>query len=166
MQEKSLLKNEEGSVIVLALVMLVLLTLLGISATSTSTIEVQIAANEHRYKDNLYKAEGAVMECTQILENSNNPQFLHPSGSSPPGWLHDESVDLSDTDTMIQNNYENSQQAGIDSNAYFAANAIGIGSGDSLDINAPTQMHEFKIYGLYSGNNGQSQVVVGYKKRY
>jgi Tfp pilus assembly protein PilX len=162
MPEKSLLKNEEGSVIVLALVMLVLLTLLGISATSTSTIEVQIAANEHKYKDNLYKAEGAVMESAQILENSNNPQFLNPNGASPPSWLYDETVDLSDAGTMLSN----STEAGIDSNAYFAANAIGIGSGDSLDINAPTQMHEFKIYGLYSGNNRQSQVVVGYKKRY
>lgn len=162
MPEKSLFKNEEGSVIVLALVMLVLLTLLGISATSTSTFEVQIAGNEHRYKDNLYKAEGAVVECAQILENSNDPQFLHPSGLYPPGWLYDETIDLSNAGTMLSS----STVAGIDSSAYFAANAIGIGSGDSLDINAPTQMHEFKIYGIYSSNNRQSQVVVGYKKRY
>ena len=48
MKDKTLMQNEEGSVIVLALVLLVLLTILGISATRTSTIEVQIASNERQ----------------------------------------------------------------------------------------------------------------------
>jgi len=57
MKDKTLIRNENGSVIVLAVVMLVLLTFLGISATRTSTIEVQIAANEKRAVQDLYQAE-------------------------------------------------------------------------------------------------------------
>ncbi|MBW1815443.1 MAG: hypothetical protein JRJ39_17975 [Deltaproteobacteria bacterium] len=57
MRDKTLIRNENGSVIVLAVVMLVLLTFLGISATRTSTIEVQIAANEKRAVQDLYQAE-------------------------------------------------------------------------------------------------------------
>ncbi len=57
MRDKTLTRNENGSVIVLAVVMLVLLTFLGISATRMSTIEVQIAANEKRAVQDLYQAE-------------------------------------------------------------------------------------------------------------
>ncbi|MGA7146204.1 MAG: PilX N-terminal domain-containing pilus assembly protein [Desulfobacterales bacterium] len=59
MKKISLLTNEKGSVIVLALVMLVLLTLLGMAVTRTSSIEVQIASNDRRAADNLYTAESA-----------------------------------------------------------------------------------------------------------
>ena len=59
MKKISLLKNENGSVIVLALIMLVLLTLLGMAVSRTSSIEVQIASNDQQAVDNLYKAESA-----------------------------------------------------------------------------------------------------------
>jgi len=59
MKKISLLANENGSVIVLALIMLVLLTLLGMAVSRTSSIEVQIASNDSRANENLYKAESA-----------------------------------------------------------------------------------------------------------
>jgi len=59
MKKISLLANENGSVIVLALIMLVLLTLLGMAVSRTSSIEVQIASNDKQAVDNLYKAESA-----------------------------------------------------------------------------------------------------------
>lgn len=59
MKKISLLKNEKGSVVVLAMVMLVLLTLLGMAVTRTSSIEVQIASNDQQAADCLYKAESA-----------------------------------------------------------------------------------------------------------
>jgi len=59
MKEKCLLRNEDGSVLVIALIILVLLTLLGISATTTSQIEIQIAENERSHKIAFYAAEAA-----------------------------------------------------------------------------------------------------------
>jgi len=59
MKKISLLTNENGSVVVLALIMLVLLTLLGMAVSRTSSIEVQIASNDQQAVDNLYKAESA-----------------------------------------------------------------------------------------------------------
>ena len=56
MQKKSPIKNENGSVIILAMIFLVLLTIIGMSAVDTSTIEVQISGNDVRYKTNLYRA--------------------------------------------------------------------------------------------------------------
>jgi len=59
MKKISMLTNENGSVVVLALIMLVLLTLLGIAVTRTSSIEVQIASNDSRATDCFYTAESA-----------------------------------------------------------------------------------------------------------
>ena len=59
MKEKCLLRNEDGSVLVIALIMIVLLTLLGISATTTSQIEIQITENEKSHQIAFYAAEAA-----------------------------------------------------------------------------------------------------------
>ena len=59
MKKTLLLKNEKGSVTVLALIMVVLLTLLGMAVTRTSSIEVQVASNDSRATDCLYTAESA-----------------------------------------------------------------------------------------------------------
>jgi len=59
MKQQFQLKNETGSVTILAVVLLVLLTLLGMAAISTSSIETQIAGNEVRHKLAFYAAESA-----------------------------------------------------------------------------------------------------------
>jgi hypothetical protein len=59
MKQQFQIKNETGSVTVLAVVLLMLLTLLGMAAISTSSIETQIAGNEVRHKLAFYAAESA-----------------------------------------------------------------------------------------------------------
>ena len=51
---KTILKNEEGSIIVISIMILALLTVIGISATRTSTVETQISTNDFL---NFYAAE-------------------------------------------------------------------------------------------------------------
>ena len=53
-------KNEQGSVLVLAMVMLVVLTIIGIAATRTSTTELRIAGNERFYKEAFYRADSGI----------------------------------------------------------------------------------------------------------
>jgi hypothetical protein len=60
MKKMQSIKNERGSVLVIALIMLVLLTVLGITATSTSNIELQIAGNERNYKRAFFIANAGV----------------------------------------------------------------------------------------------------------
>ena len=76
MGNNTLIRNEEGSVIVLALVLLVLLTILGISATQTSTIEVQIASNERHAVQNLYQAEAGGHYTLEIVKTWMTDTFL------------------------------------------------------------------------------------------
>jgi len=59
MKEKCLLKNEDGSVLVIALIMMGLLILLGVSASTTTEIEIQIAGNERSHGIAFYAAETA-----------------------------------------------------------------------------------------------------------
>lgn len=53
------IKNEDGSVLVIALIMLAVLTLMGVVITRTSDIELQITGNEKFYKMAFFAAEAA-----------------------------------------------------------------------------------------------------------
>jgi hypothetical protein len=76
MKKTLLLKNENGSVVVLALIMLVLLTLLGMAVTRTSSIEVQIASNDQQAVDCLYKAESADHWAIELINTWMTNTFL------------------------------------------------------------------------------------------
>lgn len=60
-------KNEDGSVLVLALIILVLLTMLGISATTTTEIETRIAGNEKFHKIAFYNADSGIYVTPKII---------------------------------------------------------------------------------------------------
>lgn len=60
-------RNEEGSVLVIAVMILVLLTIIGISTSTTSEIELQIAGNEKIYKSVLYTADAGIQHLRALL---------------------------------------------------------------------------------------------------
>lgn len=92
MKDNTLIRNEEGSVIVLALVLLVLLTILGISATQTSTIEVQIASNERHAVQNLYQAEAGDHYALEISNTWMTDTFL--SAAETAAFFTQNNVDI------------------------------------------------------------------------
>jgi len=57
-----ILRNEEGSVMVVALIIMVLLLVMGISATNMSSIEMQILRNSILQKQEFYFIEGGIVE--------------------------------------------------------------------------------------------------------
>lgn len=63
--EHNIIKNADGSVIVVALLVLLLMSIIGLSATSTSVSESFIIRNAGIYRQNLNLAEAAVLEVTQ-----------------------------------------------------------------------------------------------------
>lgn len=95
MKKAFLLKNENGSVVVLALIMLVLLTLLGMAVTRTSSIEVQIAANDQQAVDCLYKAESADHYAIELINTWMTNNFL----TSPYATANATSPDLDNDGT-------------------------------------------------------------------
>lgn len=66
----SLLNNERGTALIVALLMLVVLTLLGIAATTTSTVELQISGNDKLYKRSFFAADGGTAVGSELIEQS------------------------------------------------------------------------------------------------
>ena len=70
MKQRNLLKNENGSVIVLALILLVLLTLLGLAVTRTTSIEVQVAANDEFSKIAFHNADSGTYVTPKLISDT------------------------------------------------------------------------------------------------
>ncbi len=66
----SVIDNQSGSVLVVALMILVLLTVIGITASTTTNIEIQVANNEKLYKTAFYAADGGAEAAHELLEQN------------------------------------------------------------------------------------------------
>ena len=149
--------NEDGSIIIAALLVLVLLTIVGIASTNVSNTEIGIASHTTAYQQNFYRAEGATIEATTLLEGVSNPIL------NPPSWLEPD-VDLitnqniRDWDTLGSvtvgtSNLEDTEYIGI---------YTGIVSGNTLNMGSST-IHGYRIYGRSSPpERGTAVVQIGY----
>lgn len=78
----SQLKDENGSVIVVALIILALLTILGIASTNTSTLEVRIATNSQDHQLDFYVADSGWKDAAMFLENQAGvPTWINGEGT-------------------------------------------------------------------------------------
>ncbi len=66
----SILKQEQGSALVVALLILVVLTLLGVAATTTTTVELQISGNDKLYRMAFYEADGGCLSGAELVEQN------------------------------------------------------------------------------------------------
>jgi hypothetical protein len=72
------LRDEEGSIMLVALFILVILTLIGIMATTTSEIEIKIAGNDKFHKIAFHHADSGVFSTPKLISTSFD------SGAEPP----------------------------------------------------------------------------------
>lgn len=68
-QTNTILKGDNGSIIIVALIMLTLLTIIGLSSYHTSITESHIAANEQLHNIVFYKADGGAETGTVLIED-------------------------------------------------------------------------------------------------
>ena len=154
--------NEDGSVMVLALILLMLLTMVGNSAIDTSTLEVQVAANELNYKQNFFKAEAAVLQGSQRIQNSS---------SHTETWMLDDTFAHTNSprtkfDTL--GNWTDLSSLGTEyHNTHPLIFYTGIAPLSSLDMTSPTQVRAFSVYGQLQNlvRNEQLIIETGYAKR-
>jgi hypothetical protein len=76
MKERNFLKNENGSVVVLALIILVLLTLMGMAVTRTTSIEVQVAANDEFSKIAFHNADSGTYVTPRLISETVDEAML------------------------------------------------------------------------------------------
>jgi hypothetical protein len=173
MKQESRLRNEDGTVLVVALMMLVLLTILGISISSTSEVELQIAGNEMRYKENLYKADGAVMACAQIMDetaeiNVNiDDDYLIPftTGETVEAneWIYDDNFWDGNITVGTDDLTPGTVDAVLDpnGNARYVAIYAGVPPGEDFE----SGLREFTIFGRSTGIQGTRSIVrIGYRR--
>ena len=65
----SIINNQQGSVIIMAVIILALLTIIGISATNTSTTEVQVSTNAVLHNIAFYTADSGIEAGRAALNN-------------------------------------------------------------------------------------------------
>lgn len=163
-------KSEEGSVVLLALMVLLLITMFGFSALNTADTELLVAQSTRCYKQNLYRAEGMVMEAAQIL-NATAAANLLPSAPAP--WLSNGSGNSPEFDPETQ---DWSSSAFVQSTAFTAdvtdpnrANFTvvfeGEAPGSSLTMGGPT-MWQYAVYGRSDICGGEIGVLAGYRRQF
>ena len=182
------LKNEEGSVLVIALLILVFLTLIGISSSRITEVELQIAGNERAYNIAFNTADSGVYLTPKIIrkavEDGARPVYTSPSFTYLPtddgsffrevmGYAaHDAAVDVSFTITTpaAYNTPSSSHTVGVDvtrakqmsltgGGVEFGSGAEGVGVGSAGGVAV--------IYDLDSRgagpNSAQSNVIAEYR---
>ena len=171
------LKNEEGSVIIMALIVLVALTMIGIVSTDNTVVELQIVRNETIYRQNFYRAESAVIEGAQVMEDSNltvpipwiqnlstAPDMEDISNwkdnADPPTWLP--------AGTPISTPSSNMDDPRIPKRNNTRYAAVFIKKIGSKKMTNPTSLYLYHIYGLSDSTSGQgrSMIRMGYNKRF
>ena len=152
---------------VITLLIMAVLTVLGISAIDTSTMELLVAGNDRIYKDNFYKAEAAAIAAAQTLENMT------------PGQLGDITnftwINMPSTTTISPNNPQPASSqwntGNMDTSDVDLAGAqfTVIETTGFIDLSAPSNLHDYKVYGLYNStgrDRGRVLIEIGYKRRF
>ena len=168
MRTTSILKNEQGALMIITSVMLLaLLTIISVAASKTANTEISIAANEYVYQRCFYNAEGAIMEVVDLLEGSPNTL------ETPPPWMSLDEEDINDSTVFtFWQNSGNEDGDGVVPQASVIdphhTEYIGvhhrIPSGSSLDMSKPAK-HIFSIYGR-SKSKSLVMLKIGYAKIY
>ena len=160
-------KNEDGSVLVVALLILVFLTIIGISATTTTNIEIQIAGNEKFHKIAFYHADSGVYTTPKLISacidsgaeinigsGTTEPDIEYTTGSSstlfyrqvmyPDEYDDDEDIQFTLGGNNIQVDVKHSGSKNLAGGGVeFAAGAEGIGAGSGGGVAIYYKMDSF-----------------------
>ena len=163
------LNNEEGSVIIMALIVLVALTMIGIVSTDNTVVELQIVRNETIYRQNFYRAESAVIDGAQVMEDST--LTIPPSPLRP--WIQTlASLPVPDHMENVSNwnagnsNLSNNMNNPLTNETRYAA--IFIKKVGSKKMTNQDSLYLYHIYGLFDSTSGQgrSMIRMGYNDRF
>ena len=165
---KSVVSNENGSAIVIAMLVLSVLTILGISSMHTSTIELQIVHNEKIYQQNFYQAESAAMEGAQKLEDVGGSDAALAQNwckkSSDGDFLDDDNPnDTDNPELWVSADPDNN----LDLDATLSVVLRGRDRTSSLNMAPDSRTkYMYTIRGYGKANNGKVRIEIGYKIRH
>jgi len=75
MKRRTILKNQSGAALVIALIMMVVLTMIGLGSIFTSTFDMKLSGNKRCSTDAFYAADSGVQVVEARIENFNINQY-------------------------------------------------------------------------------------------
>jgi hypothetical protein len=94
MKLKSILTNQSGAALVIALIIMIVLTLIGLASTFTSTFEIRLSGNKRGSTDAFYATETGIQAALANSANFTTSSYtLIPNSSGLPVDLRSESID-------------------------------------------------------------------------
>jgi Tfp pilus assembly protein PilX len=136
--KSSIINNEDGSIIFVAVMILALLTLLGISSSTTSITEVKIATNTQRYQMDFYVADSGWKEAV-IWLNGLGGKPLDVNTTQDSDGIDNDADGVIDeaSETGNVSVLKNFGSNGFDSDQYNTDFPAGTEDGTSLQYNIP-----------------------------
>lgn len=93
-KKETLLKDQTGTAIVIALIMIIILTLIGLASTFTSNFEIKLSGNKRASTDAFYTADAGVQSALVNIANFNVPgNFVAVNPATLPVDLQNELID-------------------------------------------------------------------------
>ena len=177
--------SEKGSVILMVLMVLMLVSMFGFAALNSSSTEMLISRNGRCYKQNVYRAEAAIVEVATILEAESDPatnllpanmpspskyDFFSIQGSTmnmqdpidPENWITPEKVQWT-----LSGAGQNASASTVypDQTSGFTVVFEGLAIGESYNMTA-TRMWQYGVYGVSQLCDGEIGVIAGYRRRF
>ncbi len=162
-------KNQEGSVILIAIMIMLLITLMGMTSLNSTTTDYTITRNDRCFKQNVYRAEAAAFEAGQLMEEDTDSDTNLKPESTAFSWLGDGSDFNPIDDIWVYTGSSNSSYSAVyssETNSGFTAVFEGVATGSSLDMSNETQLWQYQVYGRAEQCDGRVDMVMGYRKRY
>jgi len=150
----SIINNQQGSVIIMAVIVLALLTIIGIAATNTSTTEVQVSTNAVLHNIAFYTADSGIAAGRAALNNMKigdagswdillRNLATDPAGTeaitlqdgTPCTWLTDDDPPVQKPCTTIDHFIDNPGIIGVKRTVGPATFTLAIEDNDDLDGN-------------------------------
>lgn len=167
--------SEQGSIILFVMVLILVISIYGIASLKASSSELMISRNHRCYKQNIYRAEAAIMEITRKLDQEEDPETNLNPNTSEYDWLADGT-----TGTVAFNPEQdewqwdgdgkiNSQASELpvfeDGRSGYVVVFEGIAPGASMSMGG-SHLWQYGVYGKSQLCDGEVGVVAGFRKRY
>lgn len=165
-------RAERGSALIVVLVVLVMISLIGAVALNHTSTELKLAHNSRCYKQNVYRAEAAIMEIAQIMEIESDPGTNLKPNTSSSVWLSDGTGNTPEfspetEEWVFSGSTPNAKYSPIypDNESGYTVVFEGLAPGSSYGMNT-TRLWQYGVYGISTVCNGETGVVAGYRIRF
>lgn len=163
-------RDEEGSILLIALLVMVAVTVLGVMGIQSSILELNLVGNERDILESFYLSEGAALEGVQLLADSKREDLE----DNHPVWHHSRkelktlNCDFRDAhrwdgDGLGQD--DNSIKSRFSQDSLISAVEWDIASGGSL-VMTESRLVVTRVYGLCRKHDADQLIEIGYAMRY